>query len=284
MKKLSIILIIASLCFSCNKEDDSPQLTNSFDDLSGQVNNRLLSIKTSDGRAVKAYFSKPAGTHIDIVLALHGGSATREQSISSTETYIGRPDGGRQFLDAGFGVLCLEYTEFETNGVKSDRGFKELVDVLSATDYILNDSLAKHNVKIDRVFAFGHSRGGNNALLAGIERPLAGVIGAEAPLDWIKTRDAIKAGDITGDPDQIDDLIDKFEESISNWTDEDFIKYSPGLRLEEFQSPFLVISGELDPAVLISIAEAVRVDYLACNGLGQCINGCEFGFSSIRAY
>ncbi len=277
MKKINLIAVLLVLCFACGNGDDIAD-QNRFEDFSGEIDNKLLTIKTSDGREVNAYLSKPPGTTIDIVLALHGGSATRSQSINSTLTYITKPDGGKQFLDNGFAVLCLEYTEFENDLVKSDRGFKELIDVLSATDYILNDSLAKHNVNVERVFAFGHSRGGANALLAGIERPLDGVIGAEPPLDWVKTRDSIQAGVISGDPNQIDDLIDKFEESITNWTEEDFIKYSPGLRLEEFQSPFMVISGEQDPAVLISIAEGVREEYLECNKNDQCIDGGEFVF------
>lgn len=278
MKKISLFLLTVFLILACDNDNETSQDTTTFEDFSGQINNKLLSIKTSDGREVNAYFSKPAGTNIDIVLALHGGSATREQSLSSTEAYIERPDGGRQFLDMGLGVLCLEFTEFESNGVKSDRGFKEFIDVLSATDYILNDSLAKHNVNTNRVFTFGHSRGGNNALLMGIERPLDGVMAAEAPLDWIKTNDSIQAGVIQGDPDTIGDFIDKFEESVSKWTDNDFIKYSPGLRLQEFQSPFLIISGEQDPAVLISIAEDVKEDYLTCNTNNQCIGGGEFVF------
>ncbi|MEX0274228.1 MAG: alpha/beta hydrolase family protein [Flavobacteriaceae bacterium] len=271
-KIIPFVWIVLATGFSCS--NDPAETTKNFESFSGALTNKELLIITADHRTIKAYLSKPQGTHMDIVLALHGGTANLESSVDATKNYNDKPDGGKQFLDNGYAVLSLGYSEYENDGSKSDRGFKELTDVLAATDYILNDSLTKYDMTIDKTIAFGHSRGGNNALLAGIERPLHAVVAAEAPLDWAKTRDSIRAGVIPGSFDE----IQKFEESVAKWTNDDFIKYSPGLRLEAFQSPFLIISGELDPAVLISIAEDVREDYLACNANGQCMDGGLFIF------
>lgn len=270
MKKLILGATALLLCtlMSCSSDQGAPTQTDV--DFSGQVENETISIDVPGGRSVKAYLSKPAGESVDMVLALHGGSPTLENSISSAATYNTKPDGGRQFLENGYGVLSLEYTEFETNGEKATRGFKEMEEVLAATDFLLGKGLAKNKVNIGKVYVFGHSRGGGNALLAGIERDLEAVIAAEPPLDWERTRDSIVSGGLKTDVT----LIDQFEESVSEWSEADFVTYSPAKRLEDFKTRFLIISGELDEAVMIEIAEDMQAAYLDC--ATDCIPGSDF--------
>jgi len=222
-----------------------------IDNYSIEIENLPIKIKVGN-REVKAYLSKKEGAVTDVILGLHGGSTSKKLSEAAAKNYNQKSDGGRPFIQAGFALLSLEYTEFEDNGDKATRGIKEMEEVLAAVDFMLNDGLTENNVTFDRVFVLGHSRGGANALLAGIERAVDGVISTAGPLDWIATYDSIQSGYLQASEEE----LAFFNESTAAWGDphEDptlWTKYSPGLRTTQFQSPFLVVSGINDAVVMI---------------------------------
>ncbi len=267
----TLALGLALLFTACSQgEDDDPIV---YADYSGMLQNQELFIPVS-GRTVKAYLSKPAGAAMDIVLCMHGGTVDLAASQNAAETMSERTTGGQQFLKNGYAVLSLEYTEFESDGSLADRGIKELAEVLAAIDYLMADSLARNQITIGKIFTFGSSRGGGLALLAGIERPIYAAMSAEGPLDWIATHDSIEASFF---PIQAAEL-GNFKETTAAWGDphinpELWIKYSPGLRVEEFKCPFLVISGEQDVVILLSTVLAMKKRYEDCV---TCVAGSEF--------
>ena len=280
MKKLFLWgLVFLALATSCQKEESTiptPEVlfSKNLTDYSGALVNETLSIVVNEERSIVAYLSKPAGTSMDIVLGMHGGTESLSESKDATFDFATQDNGGLIFLPEGKAFLAIEYTEFESDGSIATRGFKELEDVLAAVDYLQSNPFAGQNFNIEDLYTFGSSRGGGLALLAGIERPIAAAISAEGPLDWIATFDSIRSGYLPG----TDVQKMNFAKSVRAWGNPHvdntlWVKYSPGLRVESFQSPFLVISGEADPIIMISTAEAMQQVYLDCN---TCVPGSRF--------
>lgn len=279
MKKTIAAFFLASILFiGCQKEEIFPtaRLSSITPDYSGQFTNTEIDIVVGS-RSVKGYLSKPAGTDLDMVLVLHGGTLNYQSSINATLNQATKPDGGQQFLANGRAILSLAYTEYadaaDTIGVT--KGIMEMEEVLAAVDFLQSDPFVSNNFTINNLYAFGHSRGGANALLAGIERELNAVISAEGPLNWKAIKDSTISGFLTPTPKQLFNFVAgtaAWNADTSLWT-----TYSPALRLEEFQTPFLVLAGELDEATFQDMAVQMQNNY---NNCGSCIDGGTFNLHS----
>jgi len=256
-----IIVCIICLVTSCRDQAECH-------DYDAMMTNHLFTLMTPDGRKINNYLSKPAGDRMDLVVVLHGGTKDYETSISATLKQSTDKDGGAQFLEEGHAIIAVQYTEFQ--GSKDDigvtKGIFEMIDILTLIDYILDGTFSEDFFEIDGLFVFGHSRGGANALLTGIERPLDGVISAEGPINWIAINDSIRTGFLN--PSEWEKQ--RYESTTVEWGDplEDptlWKRFSPALRIAEFQSPFMVIQGENDIAAFVDLAIQMRRANQSCN-------------------
>jgi len=217
--------------------------------------------------------SKPPGDTLDIVLVLHGGTPEYLKSVQATVNQATNPTGGLQFLQNGYAILALEYTEFadinDTLGVT--KGITEMEEVLASIDFLASNPFVPNDFNIEKIYAFGISRGGANALLAGIERNLSAVISTSAPLDWIAIRDSIESGFLKPS----DKELDNFNHTTAEWNLDTthWTTYSAGLRVKASQSPFLVISGYQDSLAFIDMAIRMQEEYLMCD---TCVGGSAF--------
>ena len=267
------VLLLCVLLMACKKKDplvDEPSLP----DYSGIMMNHEVEIIVGN-RTVKGYLSKPAGTCMDMVIVLHGGTLNYQSSVNATQNQATKPEGGQQFLLNGKAIFSLEYTEFSgpTDTVGVTKGIMEMEEVLASVDFLKTDPFLGNNFTIPKIYAFGHSRGGANALLAGVERELSAVISAEGPLNWEAIRDSIQSGFLMPTPNQLYNFNEgtaAWNADMSLWT-----KYSPALRLDEFQTPFMVIAGATDTATFQDMAVQMEINYLNC---GNCISGSSFVF------
>lgn len=261
---IALLLVLAS----CKQEslDSEMKPALSATSFAGPLVNEAISIPVGD-RAVNAYLSKPDGAELDLVLVLHGGSRTYEKSVEASLGQIDKPDGGRQFLEAGYAILALEYTEFagpeDTVGVT--KGIMEMQEVISAVDYVQAGNFSQNGFDVGKLYAFGHSRGGANALLAGIGRELDAVISAEGPINWIQINDSIESGYLKPSEHE----LFRYDSTTFDWGDPDvdptlWIRYSSAERLPEFQSPFMVIQGEQDPSAIVELAIEMQARYENC--------------------
>ena len=273
--KCKFYLLIFSLIFlmSCSSDEQDLQLENLLDYASVHWEKEIL-FEIESGHSISGWLTKPEGSSMDLIIGLHGGTPTLEKSLAAAKSLASKDDGGQLFgSDKAF--LSLGYTEFETDGSMADRGFKELSEVLSIIDQINRGFFADSGFDYERLYTFGISRGGGLALLAAIERNIDGAISAEGPLDWLATRQAIEAGRLA--PNFLE--LAGFEESTAAWGDPivdpaHWITYSPGLRIEEFQAPALIISGYDDRVILIETALDMQARYQDCAS-------CQPGFGFI---
>ncbi len=261
-RKLLYVTLLAFL-FSCQPDNDD--LDFRVEDFRYEHSNEEFFIKVDSSRSVRAYLSKPEGGSMDIVIVLHSGTFDFSNSHNSTLRYGQRDDAGQIFLDEGKAVLSLEYTEFEANGSISPRGIKELQDVVSTIDWLKTNPFLKNKFNIERVFTFGTNRGGGLALLAGIERQIDGAISAEGQLDWIATLAAIQNGSLNPNVEE----LANFDQTVAAWdvpgSEPDlWTFYSPAQRFSEFQSPFLIISGQNNPIALFQNATAMQSNFNKC--------------------
>ena len=258
-------LSLLTFIFACNPAEEEDLFV--FDDYRYELSNEKFTVRVDSNRTIRAYLTKPEGSQMDLVIILHGGTIDPPSSFNATLRYATKQDGGRIFLEQGMAVLSVDYTEFESNGSISPRGFKELEDVVATIDWLKTDPFEKNQFKINRIFTFGHSRGGGLALLAGIERQIDGAISAAGPLDWIATYEAILDGTLNPNVNE----IGNFQHSVALWglpgsTPDYWTKFSPGLRVDEFKSPFLIISGRDDEVILPRTVYNMRTAYNKCHG------------------
>ena len=276
-KAIALLALFLALA-ACEKteltSDISPALSQtSFAD---SLHNQLITIPVGAQRSVNAYLTKPQGDSLDLVLVLHGGTRDYAKSVEATLGQVDKEDGGKQFLDAGYAILALQYTEFagpsDTMGVT--KGIMEMQDVISTVDYVQSGELGLNGFDVQKFYAFGHSRGGANALLAGVGRELDAVISAEGPLNWIQINDSIESGFLTPtDRERV-----HYDSTTAEWGDPDvdptlWIRYSASERLPEFKSPFMVIQGEQDPAAFVELATEMERRYDLC---GSCNEEASF--------
>lgn len=273
LKSASILFFSLLMVSSCQINDglaDDDFVT--IDNYSIEIDNLPIKIKVGS-REVIAYLSKKEGSFTDVVLGLHSGGKNIQESRALAKDYYKNPQGGQAFLNAGFALLSLQYTEFDGSEILT-RGEKELEDILAAVDFMLSDGLSDNNVRFERVFVAGHSRGAGNALLAGIERKVDGVIASAGTLDWIAMQAAIEDGSI----EMTIDELDFFKFSTEDWgssaeTPSPWTENSPALRVSEFQSPFLVIAGTNDTRVPVASAYQMQTRYDDCS---TCIGDSKF--------
>ena len=263
---------MAIFLISCTK-DSEDSFSEKQPDFSGVHWEKEIVFEIESGYNISTWLTKPAGSSMDLIIGLHGGTATLEKSLAAGKTLASNEGGGLLFgSDKAF--LSLGYTEFETDGSMADRGFKELAEVLSIIDQIQNGFFASKGLDYARLYTFGVSRGGGLSLLAAIERDIDGAISAEGPLDWLATKRAIEAGILA--PNFLE--LAGFEQSTAAWGDPaidptHWINFSPGLRVEAFQAPALIISGYEDRAILIETALDMQARYQNCP---SCQQGLDF--------
>lgn len=270
-KTILLLLCLPFLLIACEIQEGTPSppsIGQPILDLNGPQHNFQIDIPVGI-RTVPAYLSKPDGQISELVIVLHGGSASFEASHASTLAQAEIQDGGGQFIQAGYGILALQYTEFAgpEDLIGVTKGFMEMEEVLATVDFVRNGMLAPFNLNIQKLYAFGHSRGGANALLAGIGRPLDAVISAEGPINWLQIRDSMLARAFY--PPPTPEEIANFRLTTAEWNDPDedprlWIRYSPALQIEHFQSPCLVIQGETDRAAFAELAEEMELSFEAC--------------------
>lgn len=125
---------------------------------------QAVSVPTSDGLSLTAWYAPPAQPKGLVVLMLHGNAGT----------IAGREDKARHFLKAGHGVLLLEYRGFAgLPGRPSEDGLLE--DGRGALRW-----LAGQAVPVSRVVLYGESLGTGVAVgLASATTPAAVIL--EAP-------------------------------------------------------------------------------------------------------
>ena len=268
-----VLILISAISIASCGDDDYTTITQTLNvsDYSEQIWNQPILVPLGNGW-VRAMLSKPQGDSMDMVLVLHGGSATYEDAVHSTLVQATKWDGGNQFLLRGYAILALDYTEFanaqDTIGVT--KGVQEMEEVIAAVNFLSSDPFINNGFYVEKLFAFGHSRGGGNALLAAIEtEELVAVVSTEAPLNWKAVRDSIASCFLK--PDSIH--LSNFYATTADWNIDTSLwtKYSPSLRYQEFNSPFLVINGELDTATFVAMAEDLNIKYQNCGT--DCVDG-----------
>lgn len=119
----------------------------------------VVDISTTDGLTLKSWWHAPQG-NMPTVLYLHGNS-----------THVGKyTRGAAPLVDAGYGVLMLEYRGYGGNpGTLSDEGF--LLDGHAALDW-----LEEQGVPSRSVFVYGYSLGTGVAVPLAAQRDVAAVI------------------------------------------------------------------------------------------------------------
>ena len=100
-------------------------------------------LKTSDGLILKSLFQKPKTSKNQTILVFHGNAG-----------HIGhRVKKFKPFLDAGFGLLLLEYRGYSDNpGKPSEKGLQE--DSIAAINF-----LSKHYIPLNKIILYGESLG-----------------------------------------------------------------------------------------------------------------------------
>ncbi|MEM7037068.1 MAG: prolyl oligopeptidase family serine peptidase [Bacteroidota bacterium] len=269
------LLLLLSLT-GCDKEtplhETSPEAalsTGSFQ-LTSALDNQEIYLTTSDGRTVKAYLSKKAGTLTKGVLLLHAGTKDLLESQTVTAGLNSDPYGGQPFYDRDYICLSVEFTEYFPGDIKATRGKEELLDVLAGYDY-LNATLAQQAMPLDTLVAFGGSRGGTNALRLGIAREFNAVVANSAAVNWFAVHDSIQSGFL--DPSEEDSIA--FYESVFEWgnpdiTPDKWFDHSVGLRVDAFKTRYHMINGELDEAVMVHTIRDMETAYEACVDAGDC--------------
>ncbi len=123
-----------------------------------------IEILTADGLRLLAWHKPPAGNPRAFLLYLHGNAG-----------HIGnRSDRVRPYLEAGFGLLLMEYRGYGGNpGTPSEAGF--YVDARAALDF-----LAQQGVTAERIVLYGESLGTGVAVQMAVERGCAALV-LEAP-------------------------------------------------------------------------------------------------------
>src|SRR5262249_18388676 len=125
---------------------------------------RAIEIVTADGLRLLAWYQPSTANPGALLLYLHGNAG-----------HIGdRGDRVRPYLDAGFGVLLVEYRGYGGNpGRPSEAGF--YADARAAVDF-----LAQQGVTTDRIVLYGESLGTGVAVQMAVERDCAALV-LEAP-------------------------------------------------------------------------------------------------------
>jgi uncharacterized protein len=115
---------------------------------------RPIELLTADGLRLLAWYRPPPGNPGAVLLYLHGNAG-----------HIGhRGDRVRPYLDAGFGMLLLEYRGYGGNpGQPSEAGFYS--DARAALDF-----LVQQGVTAERVVLYGESLGTGVAVQMAVER------------------------------------------------------------------------------------------------------------------
>lgn len=145
---------------------------------------QTLTLTTSDGVDLAAWYVPPPQKPGGAIIYLHGISARRDQLLSE----------GRMFHDLGYGALFLDFRNHgESSGEVTTMGVLEVRDVRAALDYLL----AQPEIDRDRIAIFGNSLGASTGLLAAAEMPeisavlalspyssLLGVVGDRAATDF----------------------------------------------------------------------------------------------------
>jgi fermentation-respiration switch protein FrsA (DUF1100 family) len=123
-----------------------------------------VEILTADGLRLLAWHKPPAGNPGAFLLYLHGNAG-----------HIGHRSGRvRPYVEAGFGVLLLEYRGYGGNpGTPSETGF--YADARAALSF-----LAQQGVTAERIVLYGESLGTGVAVQMAVERGCAALV-LEAP-------------------------------------------------------------------------------------------------------
>jgi len=102
-----------------------------------------LSRTTSDGLVLKSLFKKPVSRERDTILIFHGNAG-----------HIGhRVDKFKPFVDAGYGLLLLEYRGYADNpGKPTEKGIYK--DAMAALSFLL-----KQNIPPKKTIIYGESLG-----------------------------------------------------------------------------------------------------------------------------
>ncbi len=102
-----------------------------------------IKLTTSDGFVLKSLFKKPHYEKQNTILVFHGNGGHVGHRINKFKT----------FINAGYGLLLLEYRGYSENlGKPSEVGFYK--DGLAAINY-----LSKQNISSDKIVLYGESLG-----------------------------------------------------------------------------------------------------------------------------
>jgi len=125
---------------------------------------RAIELITADGLRLLAWYQPPAGKPGALLLYLHGNAG-----------HIGdRGERARPYLEAGLGVLLVEYRGYGGNpGRPSEAGF--YADARAALDFLVGQG-----VTTDRIVLYGESLGTGVAVQMALERGCAALV-LEAP-------------------------------------------------------------------------------------------------------
>jgi fermentation-respiration switch protein FrsA (DUF1100 family) len=123
-----------------------------------------VEVTTADGLRLAAWYAPPPGSQAPVMLYLHGNAG-----------HIGHRGGKvRAYIDAGWGVLLLEYRGYGANpGSPTEQGL--YADARAALDF-----LQAEGVDAGHIVLYGESLGAAVAVQMATERPAAALV-LEAP-------------------------------------------------------------------------------------------------------
>ena len=180
-----------------------------------------IELNTSDGLILKAWFKKPNTQDEYTILMFHGNAG-----------HVGhRVEKFKRFIATGYGFLFLEYRGYGGNpGKPSEKGL--YYDALSALEY-----LSKHHIFPDKIIIYGESLGCGIAVKLNSEIAVAATI-LEAPFTSIA------------------DIAQRQYWFVpAKWLVLD--RYEILKIIDKIKSPLLVIHGEKDNIVNISLGKKV---------------------------
>ncbi|HHH50163.1 MAG TPA: hypothetical protein ENK52_04210 [Saprospiraceae bacterium] len=176
-----------------------------IEDFSTELQNQSIDISAPNISSTKLKLSKPAGKEMALILLLQ-----EKKDINSTSK--------ARFLERGY---MLAELSFDAN-TSID---KRQEQILASLHYLKHEFI-RNNVSPKKIIVKGESDLGINALMAGMEKMVDGVV-VDAP---------------------------KFTDSKKNSTE----------LLKAIQSPFLIITGENDPNISYDNILAIEAAYHNC--------------------
>ncbi len=171
---------------------------------------QAIELAAADGVKLSAWF-KPAASGNPTLLYLHGNAGNLERCGEKI----------RPFLDAGLGVLALDYRGYGmSHGKPTEQGI--YADARAALDFLTDKP----------VILYGESLGSGVAVQMAIERPVAAII-LEAPFTSIGDAGAVH-----------------YPWLPTRWLSID--KFDSAAKISKVTAPIFIMHGERDPTVPVA--------------------------------